>query len=101
MSDENRPAGARPQQRESRAVGRAKPIKPGREMKQGAPGPKTTEQAGKARQAVQAAARNGQAKARFTQRAQQTAKEPSTQPNVQRTLPVPGCVHLWRPCTAY
>lgn len=73
-SDENRPAGARPQQRESRAVGRAKPIKPGREMKQGAPGPKTTEQAGKARQAVQAAARNGQAKARFTQRAQQTAK---------------------------
>ena len=24
-----------------------------------------------------------------------------TQPNVQRTLPVPGCVHLWRPCTAY
>ena len=28
-------------------------------------------------------------------------KEPSTQPNVQRTLPVPGCVHLWRPCTAY
>lgn len=74
MSDENRPAGARPQQRESRAVGRAKPIKPGREMKQGAPGPKTTEQAGKARQAVQAAARNGQAKARFTQRAQQTAK---------------------------
>ena len=62
------------QQRESRAVGRAKPIKPGREMKQGAPGPKTTEQAGKARQAVQAAARNGQAKARFTQRAQQTAK---------------------------
>ena len=67
MSDENRPAGARPQQRESRAVGRAKPIKPGREMKQGAPGPKTTEQAGKARQAVQAAARNGQAKARFTQ----------------------------------
>lgn len=74
VSDENRPAGARPQQRESRAVGRAKPIKPGREMKQGAPGPKTTEQAGKARQAVQAAARNGQAKARFTQRAQQTAK---------------------------
>lgn len=46
VSDENRPAGARPQQRESRAVGRAKPIKPGREMKQGAPGPKTTEQAG-------------------------------------------------------
>lgn len=74
VSDENRPAGARPQQRESRAVGRAKPIKPGREMKQGAPGPKTTEQAGKARQAVQAAARNGQAKAGFTQRAQQTAK---------------------------
>ena len=33
VSDENRPAGARPQQRESRAVGRAKPIKPGREMK--------------------------------------------------------------------
>ena len=61
VSDENRPAGARPQQRESRAVGRAKPIKPGREMKQGAPGPQTTEPAGKARQAAQAAARNGQA----------------------------------------
>ena len=50
------------------------PPRPALKMKQGAPGPKTTEQAGKARQAVQAAARNGQAKARFTQRAQQTAK---------------------------
>ena len=79
VSDENRPAGARPQQRESRAVGRAKPIKPGREMKQGAPGPKTTEQAGKARQAVQAAARNGQAKARFTQRAQMMFEQEKTE----------------------
>lgn len=74
VSSESYPAGARPHRREARAVGRAKPAKPGREMKQGAVTPKTTEQTAKGRQAAQAAVQRGQAKAQFVQRAQQTAK---------------------------
>lgn len=101
VSDENRPAGARPQQRESRAVGRAKPIKPGREMKQGAPAPKRLSRPGKPVRRCKRLPGTARPKPGLPNAHSKRQKEPSTQPNVQRTLPVPGCVHLWRPCTAY